>query len=36
VSYLENKIINISEKSSSSIVSIIEKKDLDIFKNNKW
>ncbi|MDQ7009845.1 MAG: trypsin-like peptidase domain-containing protein [Candidatus Gracilibacteria bacterium] len=33
---LENKIINISEKSSPSIVSIIEEKDLDIYKNNKW
>jgi len=36
INYLEEKIINLSEKSSSSIVSIIEKKDLDIYKNNKY
>jgi len=36
INYLEEKIINVSEKASSSIVSIVEKKDLEIYKKNKY
>ena len=33
---IQEKIINISEKSSPSVVSIIEEKDLNIFELNNW
>ena len=34
--FLENKIINISEKASYSVISIIEEKNLDFFEKNKY
>jgi len=36
INFLEEKIINISEKSSPSVVSIIEEKDLNIFEKNNF
>lgn len=36
INYLENKIINISKQSSSSVVSIIQRKHLNTYKNNPW
>ena len=36
ISNLEESIINISEKSKNSVVSIVEKKDLVIFESDPW